>query len=401
MRNLWLVARHEYRHTVVRRGFVVLTLAVPLGMLLLVAMVILVENAGRNKLPVGYVDYSGILDARRAQDLPDAGKRIQVRPYPDEQAALAALEAGEIQSVFVFPAGYPETLHTDLYYLEKQPGDEVWEVVGDFVRINLVAPLPGDLRLRLLEGADITVYDTASHRRFSENDILSFLLPFVGAFVFFFATMMSAGYMLGVVAGEKEDRTIEILVTSMTPGQFIGGKTLGLSAAVLTQLAVYALAAVAGIGVASAYVPGLQQATVPWDYLAVMVLFFLPTYVLMSAIMIAIGSAVTEVQQGQQVAGLLNLLFMLPLFVLPMMVENPGNSIATAFTLFPTTAFLTISLRWALGTVPLWQLGASWVILVATASLMVWAAGRVFRVGMLRYGQPLNLKAALAAIQGR
>ena len=69
-------------------------------------------------------------------------------------------------------------------------------------------------------------------------------------------------------------------------------------------------------------------------------------------------------------------------------------------TLFPTTAFLTISLRWGLGTIPLWQLGVSWVILVAATLVMTWVAARVFRAGMLRYGQPLSLKGVVAAVTG-
>jgi ABC-2 type transport system permease protein len=69
------------------------------------------------------------------------------------------------------------------------------------------------------------------------------------------------------------------------------------------------------------------------------------------------------------------------------------------FTVFPTTSFLTIALRWGLGTVPLWQVGAGWVLLVATTILLIWAAARVFRAGMLRYGQPLSLKSAWAAVR--
>jgi ABC-2 type transport system permease protein len=68
--------------------------------------------------------------------------------------------------------------------------------------------------------------------------------------------------------------------------------------------------------------------------------------------------------------------------------------------LFPTTAFLTISLRWGLGTVPMWQIGIGWVLLIVTTIFMVWAAARVFRAGMLRYGQPLNLKTVMAVIRG-
>jgi ABC-2 type transport system permease protein len=138
---------------------------------------------------------------------------------------------------------------------------------------------------------------------------------------------------------------------------------------------------------------------VPWDYLGVMALFFLPTYALISAVMIAIGGAVTEVQQGQQLAGLLNFLYLAPMLLLPLLFENPGHPIIIFLTLFPTTSFLTVSLRWGLGTVPLWQLGVSWVVLVATAGFMVWAAARIFRVGMLRYGQPLSLKSALEAVR--
>jgi ABC-2 type transport system permease protein len=131
-----------------------------------------------------------------------------------------------------------------------------------------------------------------------------------------------------------------------------------------------------------------------------MVLFFLPTYALISAVMIAIGSAVTELQQGQQLAGLLNLVFLLPVFLLPLLFQNPGGPLMVFFTIFPTTSFMTISLRWGLGTVPLWQVGVGWVLLLATATFMIWAASRVFRAGMLRYGQPLTLKSAWAAVRG-
>ena len=120
---------------------------------------------------------------------------------------------------------------------------------------------------------------------------------------------------------------------------------------------------------------------------------------LIAGVMVTIGSAVTELQQGQQVAGILNLFFMLPLFVLPLIFENPNHPGVIVFTLFPTTSFLTISLRWGLGTVPVWQLGVSWVLLVATMLFMVWVAARVFRIGMVRYGQPLTLKAIVAAVR--
>lgn len=189
---------------------------------------------------------------------------------------------------------------------------------------------------------------------------------------------------------------MEIMVTSLAPGQLIGGKAAGLLGVTLTQLFIYIMAVVVGL---KAGVPASQQATVPWAYLGVIALFFLPAYALISAVMVAIGGAVTEMQQGQQVAAILNLFFLLPLFLTPVIFNNPAHPAVVFFTLFPATAFLTISLRWGLGTIPAWQLGLSWVLLVASVLLTVWAAARVFRAGMLRYGQPLSLKAVAVAIR--
>jgi len=399
MRNFWLIAKHEYRGTVFRRAFILVTLAIPLGMAVLIAFTIMIETSGENRLPVGYVDNAGLLDVSRPS-LPPTPTGIEVRAFPDEEAALAALKGEEIQAFFVLPPDYPNTLQTDLYYLEKPPSSDVWGEFNNFVRLNLVATYPDEVRNRLLEGPNVTVHDVVSHREFSERSMVNVVLPFVASFFFFIATMSASGYMLQAVAAEKENRTMEIMVTSVTPGQLIGGKTVGLLAATLTQLAIYVIAGIVGLTVAAPHVEFLQQITVPWAYLGVMGLFFFPAYALIAAVMVAIGGAVTKVQEAQQVAGLLNLLFLLPVFLLMVIFENPAAPVVVFFTLFPTTAFLTISLRWGLGTVPLWQIGVGWVSLVAATMFMMWAAARIFRAGMLRYGQPLNLRAAVAVIRG-
>ena len=225
---------------------------------------------------------------------------------------------------------------------------------------------------------------------------MNVILPFALSFLFIFATMMASGYSLTVVSDEKENRTMEIMLTSITPGQLIGGKTIGLLGATLTQLAIYGVAAVVGLRIAMPTVPELQHLVVPWGYLGAMALFFFPAYALAAALMIAIGSAAGEQQQGQQIAGFINLAFLVPMFALMLIIENSGHPIVTVLTLFPTTSFLTISLRWGIGAVPFWQMAVAWVLLVASVLAAVWLAARLFRVGMLRYGQPLGWKAIVA-----
>lgn len=399
MRDFWLVSKHEYQRTVLRRSFVLVTLAIPLGMVAIIALAILVELMSLNDLPVGYVDNAGILDVtRQPGSTTPAG--VEIRAFSDEGAALSALESEGIQVFFVIPSGYPDTLQTDVYYLEKPPSDDVWSYFNDFVRANLVAAYPDDVQHRLLEGPNIAVYDVASHREFGERSFINMIMPFVATFFFFFATMLVSSRMLHVVADEKESRMMEVMITTVTPGQLIGGKTLGLLAAALSQLAIYVTAVVVGLVIAAPYVEAVQHVTVPWTYLGVMALFFFPAYAFIAALMVSVGAGVTKVQEAQQVAGFLNMLFTAPVLLAMFILKNPAAPLPVFLTLFPTTSFLTISLRWGLGTVPVWQIVVSWVLLVATLIFTVWAAARIFRAGMLRYGQPLSLKAAVVVIRG-
>jgi ABC-2 type transport system permease protein len=373
MRNYWLVAKHEYRRMVFRRGFVIATILVPVGMAALIFVAYLVETIGQNDKPIGYVDNPGIFDESLKANLPDSDNQVDILEYPDEESAISALEVGKIQAFFVFPVTYPESLETDLHFAENPPDNELWRYFDDFVRLNMLASLPPDVQNRLLDGASITVLDVTSNREFSESAVINIIMPFVATFFFIFATMMAAGYLMGVVAGEKENKTMELVISSITPGQLIGGKAAGL----------------------------LELFVVPWTYLGIMALFFLPAYALVASVMIAIGGAVAESQQGQQVAGILNLLFLVPLFLLPLLMTNPGHPAIVVMTIFPTTSFLTVSLRWGLGTIPAWQMAVSWVVLVATTFLMLWIAVRIFRAGMLRYGQAMTLKGAVSSLRGK
>lgn len=400
MRNMWLVAQYEYRRMVFRKSFILGMLVFPLAIVALVGLAIVVALSQEDDRPVGYVDYAGVLDVAAQETLPGLSRRIEIRAFAAQDEAMAALEAETIQAFFVFPPDYLQTLKTDLYYSDAPPQNDIWGEFDDFVRANFVADLPEATQKRLFDGPDIVVTDTVNNREFTESAFVNILIPFVTSFLFFMTTMTSAGYMLRIVADEKENRTMEILLTAVSPPQLIGGKTLGLLGVAMSQILLYLTLVVITIIMLIPAVPQLLNIAVPWGYLGVLALFFLPAYALISAMMVAIGSAVTEYQQGQQIAGVLNLLFVIPFFMMSSLFSNPNSPLIVFMTIFPTTSFLTVSLRWGLGSIPFWQVSAGWIILVASALLMVWIAARIFRAGMLRYGQPLNLKSAVAAIKG-
>ncbi len=397
MRNLWLMAQHEFIRLGRRRSFILSTLGFPLLIALAMGVGFLMAS-GSETASLGYVDQAQIIDPA-VQPVEEIETPIQ--PFGTVDAARAALASGEIDAFYVIPADYLTGGEIELVFNEESPAGSAQGDFSQLLRADLVDDLPADVRTRLADGVNLTVRSADGSRTLGANPVIGFLLPFVSAMLFIVAVMTSAGYLLQVVAEEKENRTMEILVTTMRPIQLIGGKALGLMALALAQIAIWVTAIVIALLVGSRFWPFLQGIAVPWQLLVIVLVFFLPSYALIAGMMTAIGAAVTEVRQGQQVAGMLNLLFVLPLFILPILLDEPNGPLSIAFTLFPSTAFVTVTLRWALGTIPLWQLVGSWVILVASAALMVWVSARVFRAGMLRYGQPLSVRSVLATLQGR
>lgn len=397
MRNLWLMARHEYRNRVQTRAFVLATLGMPVLIIAIFAISAFVSMRGQSDLPIGYVDHAGFLDYDLYAQLEDAENRLELREFADDAGARSALEAEEIQGYYVVPAGYPQNMEVEVYFLEDWPNGSDF---ADFLRANLLAHTDVPAGDWWLEGANVAIRAADTGREVSTDSAINIILPLVAAFFFFFSVMGSAGYLLQVVADEKENRTMEILITSISPLQLIAGKALGLMAVALTQIALWLVAVVIGLLIASRYVEFLQGATVPWSYLLIIALYFLPAYALMAAIMTAIGSAVTELQQGQQISGILNMLFIAPVFFVVLIFNSPNSPLLIFLTLFPTTSFLTVAMRWGTTGVPLWQMVASWLILVGTAAFTIWAASRIFRAGMLRYGQRLDVREMMGALRG-
>jgi len=402
MRKLWLVAKHEYLIRVRKRSFLLAVLGLPLLMVAIGVVAALVAIRGGDSRPVGYVDHADFLNPEVLSALQNARESFpEYISFADEATAQSSLEAGDIQSFYVVPEDYIVSKELRSVYAENDPSEFVSERFGDYIQASLIVEQPSAVRERLLTGYSLTVRSSDGRRELSEGNVFDIALPFIIAMFMFFAIASIGGYMLEAVTQEKEDRTMEILTTSVSPFQLMGGKALGLMCVSLTQILVWVIALVIGAVVGARYVEALQNVNIPWEMLIVAVLYFIPTFALIAGMMISIGATVTEMQQGQQISGMLNMLFMLPVFFGVLIVTNPGSPLLVVLTLFPTTAFLTILLRWGTSVIPLWQLAVSWIVLVGSAGGTVWLAGKILRLGMLRYGQRLRLKGIIEGLRGQ
>ncbi len=395
VRKFRLIVRREYLNNVRRRSFLLATFGVPLLIVAMMGLGILAGDiSGGDPTTIGYVDQSGVLAAAR--------ENPGFRPYSSTEAASADLEAGDLRGFYVISPDYRASGKTQLLYWDRPPATRLQDRFDSFLRTNLVGGLAPDVADRVLEGpGDFVVRSVDGSREMQGGGLVTIILPFALGLFICFALMSAAGYLVRAVADEKESRTIEIMTTSVSPEQLIAGKSVGLVGVALTQVFLWAVVVLGGLAVASNFVDSLRGMEISATLILVLAVYFVPLFTLAAAMVVILGVAVTDSRQGQQLAGAISILFLLPLFFSPLLGSNPDGPLMVALTLFPTTSLLAVAIRWGATVVPLWQLILSWMILAGCASFALWTAPKVFRRGMLRYGQRMTLRSVFEAVRGR
>jgi len=399
MHKFWLVAKQEFRLRTFKRSFIFGTLIIPVMMAIIISVTIIIVVQSLDERPFGYVDYSGALANATMPD--DDKNTVEIIAFADENSAMIALKSEEIQGYHVIPENYFETQKVDLYFLEEAPDSSILRDFDDFVRANILENDPNAVQSRIMEGSVLTVQSMNDERKFQDNEtgIIVVMLPIMIAMFFLFVVMGASGYFLQVVTDEKENRTMEIMITSISPAQLIGGKSVGLVAVGLTQISIWIASIAIAWVVAQQFFEPLQNIQLPWDVLIIFAIFFLPSYAIVAGMMICIGALVTELQEGQQISGIINLLFTFPIFFAALAFADPDSPLLVFLSFWPTTSLMTIIMRWGFTIIPLWQIALSWFISVITGIAIIWVASRVFRLGMLRYGQRITFKAAFTALR--
>ena len=398
MHKFWLVAKQEFRNRTFKRSFIIGTMIIPVIITVIIGVTIIIVVRSQDDRPFGYVDDSGVLKNATMPNNDD--ETVEIIAFPNKESARIALEVEEIQGYYIIPKDYLKTLYVDLYYLEEAPETAILSDFDDYVRANILDGPLTKVQVRIIEGTTLTVQALNDNREFQDNEtgIIIILLPLLIAMFFLFAVMGASGYFLQVVTDEKENRTMEIMITSISPAQMIGGKSVGLVAVGLTQLLVWISSISIAWIVGRQYFEIFQLVELPWDILIIFAIFFLPSYAIIAGFMICIGSIVTELQEGQQISGVINLLFTFPIFFAALVFADPNSPILVFLSFWPTTSVMTIIMRWGFTVIPIWQVALSWLICVVTGIVIIWIASRLFRLGMLRYGQRITLKGAFTAI---
>lgn len=214
------------------------------------------------------------------------------------------------------------------------------------------------------------------------NQVAAFAVPF-GLVMLMFAVVVIAGTPLtqGLVE-EKQQRIAEVLLASARPFDLMLGKLLGIAAVSMLLMAIYL-----GGAFYAAREFGFSE-YLPPSLLGWFVVFTMLCVLMYGAIFIAIGAACTQAKEIQNLFTPVMLVLVLPIMLTPNIIQSPTGPLATITTFIPTAAPLIIPARLALNPPPSqWETLAAALISIVATLIFVWAAGRIFRVGMLVQGK--------------
>ena len=389
------VARYEYLHHVGNKRFWISLISVPLGFTLIFILSALLSRFSFDTRPVGIVDQGNLIQLQPDNSAKSTffDPQIYLYVYPDEASARAAVDSSEIQGFAVLPEDYASRYQLT-YWTNKQPESGVQSLISGFISKNLMVAENIDTAVlkRITEGSSVVMQSLDGSQTSDGTGWHRIIVPIVVGMLNFIVVMSSGGYLLKALVEEKENRTIEIMLTSVPSREIMGGKIIGNLGVGLTQIAVWVLL----LGVVGFFFRDklgfLTDINLSGGYLLISVALMILSFIFSAALMATIGAAMTSSEESQGIIGLMVLPMMFPFYFLTVFLSYPNGILARVLSFFPLSAPLALSLRMAFSSVSALEIGLVFVVSVFFTLLMFWLAGVVFKRGMLRYSKRLSLK---------
>ena len=402
MHNIWLIAKREYLERVRTKSFILTTILIPLLM------------------------GGGIVVAVLTQGKPDTSSRIAV-VSADQQLALdlqAEIESNKdhhytVDVISPPDAGTRTTLDGEL--ANKQLDGYLWitpaatsaarPTFSYTPRSDRAYATKEDIKAAL---RSVLIRERLSHQGMVASDVTSLMQPvqldttqagkndsstaayvtvIILFFLMYFVIMLYGMNVARSIIEEKTSRVFEVLLATITSEEIMAGKMLGVGAVGLTQVFIWLGAALMLTGVAAvqSMAGGQLHLSLNAAEIIFFFVFFILGFLLYASIAAALGAMTNSEQELQQ----LNMVLVLPLaacfFAMGVVVSNPNSAVSVILSLIPFMTPLIMYLRISIVAVPVWQIGLSVALMLASIYAVLWVASRIYRVGILMYGKKPNL----------
>ncbi len=390
MNKSWTILKHEFWKTIKSRTFIILTVALPVVVILGMGVYQGVSHLYQPKTPqeakLGYVDNAGIIEGYTQQN-----GAILIN-YSSESDAKAALLKKDITDYFVIPSNYLATGQVTRYTLSRdyQISATTAGAVTNFLVSNMLDSSVNPQIISRVQApfiANSVRLETTGEVAPAQSIVSLLLVPLLFAVIFMISIFFASGFLFQSVTEEKENRIIEILLSSVSSWQLLVGKILGLGLAGLLQIAVWLLTVVIFARLAPGVIPAIGAISIPFSLIGWALLYFVLGYLLFASLYAGIGSIGNTAKESQSLSTIFVIPAILPYYFSYFIVTQPESVLSRVLSLFPLTSPMAVMMRLPANTIPGWELALSLVILAGSVILMMWLSSRIFRVFLLMYGK--------------
>lgn len=402
---LKIIVAREYLERVKRKSFIISTILMPLFMVAMMALpTVLMVMSGPEECRIGVIDDSGKI----AQTL-QGGDEISFTTITD-QSFDQAKESSEFDAFLVIGPDVVANPNASItFYTQGAPSIQTEQFVSsqientiETIRINNsgVENLR-DIMKSVKAEVEMKTFRLDKEEETETSSMLSYGMGFMATFILYMFIMLYGNMVMNSIIEEKNNRVLELVVTSVNPTWLMMGKIIGVGLVAVTQMLVWAVIIMIGsgwvlpmltsmaAGADGSMMAAMSQLTdlaFMGQYLLYLILFLIGGYFFYASIYAAIGSAVDNLQDASQLQTVAILPIILAFVISMTVVNDPNSSLAMWTSFIPFTSPMVMMARMPFG-IDGWQMAVSLVLLYAGFVGMVWVAAKVYRVGIFMYGK--------------
>ncbi|SDD88109.1 ABC transporter permease [Riemerella columbipharyngis] len=436
MKNIFIITKREFLTQVKKKSFLILTILAPLLLIGFGGLIGMIFKANETQHGFLVIDKNGIFqkEMKAPKDI-----TFTYVSEADEPALKKNLETMDsIDGLLIIPA----LINNDYNSLEQNTQLLINKKISYDVREKIANAMTKVIKNEKIKTLGITqnqledldksfeIKTKNILEKDKEDDTLAFSVKTVMSMVLMYITFMFI-LMYGVrvmrsVLEEKNNRVVEIIISSVKPFELMAGKILGVTLVAITQFVIWIAMTVSAALVINNYfgsatnlqnlnaenplnkmnnftemLSNISHTLLDLDYMTIIVvflLFFLWGYIFYSSMYAAIGSAVDNETETQQFSLFTIMPLMIGMYGSFSIAQNPDGPMGFWLSMIPFTSPVAMIARIPFG-VPVWQIILSISILIAFTVLMVFIASKIYRVGILMHGNKASWKQLLKWIK--
>lgn len=425
-----IIIRREYMERVTKKSFIITTLLMPLLMLgLMMAPVLIAMFSESDNRNIIVIDNS-------VDGIADGLKNTSVLTFiPATVSVDSARRVDSIDAVLVIPQNIYEKGASMQLYTNGASSMEVESGIVDQINDLIETRRLREYNIENLDSiikaveSDVKLQSMRNDEDSTESStILSYMFGIILMLMLYMCLLLYGQMVMTSIIEEKNNRVLEIVVSSVKPTQLMLGKICGICLVAVTQIVIWGvlLAAMsafvlpaalpAGVSADVAALSAGSTADLSMDLelvqalsilgnvayiiklFGMLLLFLVGGFMLYAAIYAAIGSAVDNVQDAGQLQSIVIMPIMVGILVAMQAAADPSSSMALWTSMIPFTSPMVMMVRIPFG-IPAWEVIVSLAILVISFFVVVWFAAKIYRVGIFMYGKKPSIKELLRWMQ--